>query len=225
MKDRLRDVLARQDLARQDHETIAELAGRKRRILSFLAALTYDHDRLISWRAVEAIGLAAARISDDDPEYVRVHLRRLMWLLNDESGGIGWRAPEMMGEIIRSRPGRFAEFVPIIISFLDMEEDAVRFRAGTLWAIGRLGQVTPHTVQAAIPRIMPCLNDPDPQTRGMAIWCLGQLGAARCVSDREALLGDEGPAELYIDGQLFSTQVGKLARAVLQSETSSGPVG
>ena len=84
MKDRLRDWLAN-----QDYEAIAGLAGRKRRVLSFLTALTYDHDPLISWRAVEAMGLAAGRISDEDPEYVRVHLRRLMWLLNDESGGIG----------------------------------------------------------------------------------------------------------------------------------------
>ncbi len=34
------------------------------------------------------MGLAAGCISGDDPEYVRVHLRRLMWLLNDESGAL-----------------------------------------------------------------------------------------------------------------------------------------
>ncbi len=39
----------------------------------------------------------------------------------------------MTGEITRSRPERFTEFVPIVISILDMEEeDAVRFRGGTL---------------------------------------------------------------------------------------------
>jgi hypothetical protein len=213
LKDHLRDCLAN-----QDYKAILELAGRKRRVLSFLTALTYDPDPLISWRAVEAMGLAAGRVSDDDPEYVRGHLRRLMWLLNDESGGIGWRAPEMMGEIIRSRPERFAEFVPIIISILDMEEeDAIRFRAGALWAIGRLAQVMPEAVQAAIPRIIPCLADLNPQTRGMAVWCLGQLGAPKPMIDREALLEDKGPVDFFADGQLVCAHVGQLARAALQS--------
>jgi hypothetical protein len=162
--------------------------------------------------------LAAGRISDDDPEYVRRHLRRLMWLLNDESGGIGWHAPELMGEILHSRPERFPEFVPIIISILDMEEeDAIRFRAGTLWAIGRLGQIMPEAVQSAILWIIPCLEDPDPQTRGMAIWCLEQLGASQHLADHETLLEDKGPVDFFADGQLVSTHVGELARAALRS--------
>jgi hypothetical protein len=136
-----------------------------------------------------------------------------MWLLNDESGGIGWRAPEMMGEIIRSRPERFPEFVPILISVLDMaEEDAIHFRAGTLWAIGRLGQVMPEAVQTAIPWIIPCLENPNPQTRGLAAWCLGQLGASEQLASHEALFEDEGPVDIYTDGQLVSTRVSDLAR-------------
>ena len=101
-----------------DFPAIIEIAGKHRRTLSFLTALTYDQDRLISWRAVEAIGLAASRIANTDPEYVRVHLRRMIWLLNDESGGIGWRAPEAIGEIIYHHPDLFAEFIPILIYLL-----------------------------------------------------------------------------------------------------------
>ncbi|GAB4545709.1 MAG: hypothetical protein Kow0063_39850 [Anaerolineae bacterium] len=214
MKEQLRGWLAG-----ERYQDIIELAGRRRRVLSFLTALTYDPDPLISWRAVEAMGLAAARISDDDPEYVRVHLRRLMWLLNDESGGIGWRAPEMMGEIIRSRPEHFADFLPILISILDMEEeDAIRFRAGTLWAIGRLAPVMPEAARSALPRIIPCLDDPHPQTRGMAVWCLGQLKAPRHLLVRPALLEDEGPVDFFSEGQLVRIQVGRLARAALGSE-------
>jgi hypothetical protein len=213
LKEQLRDWLGHQNYA-----AIIELAGRKRRVLSFLTALTYDPDPLINWRAVEAMGLAAGRVSDDDAEYVRGHLRRLMWLLNDESGGIGWRAPEMMGEIIRSRPERFLEFVPILISVLDMEgEDVIRFQAGTLWAIGRLGQVMPEAVQTAIPWIMPCLESPNPQTRGQAAWCLGQIGASEQLSRHEALLEDGGHVDIYTDGQLVPTHVRDLARTTLQS--------
>jgi hypothetical protein len=212
VKEQLREWLANRRYA-----DIVELAGRKKRVLSFLTALTYDPDPLISWRAVEAMGLAAGRIASEDPEFVRNHLRRLVWLLNDESGGIGWRAPEMMGEIVRNRPEQFGEFVPIILSLLDMEEeDAVRFRPGTLWAIGRLGEVVQDRVKAATAQIIPCLEDPNPQTRGLAAWCLGELGAGEHLG-RHDVLRDESPVDFYVDGQLVRQSVGQLARDALES--------
>jgi hypothetical protein len=212
VKEQLREWLANRRYA-----DIVELAGRKKRVLSFLTALTYDPDPLISWRAVEAMGLAAGRIASEDPEFVRNHLRRLAWLLNDESGGIGWRAPEMMGEIVRNRPEQFGEFVPIILALLDMEEeDAARFRPGTLWAIGRLGEVIPGRVKAATAQIIPCLEDPNPQTRGLAAWCLGELGAGAYLA-RHDVLRDESPVDFYVDGQLVRQSVGQLARDALES--------
>lgn len=170
-QDQLRQMLLEGRLDR-----IGELAVARRRVLSYLTALTYDADPVISDRAVEAMGVAADCIAEHDPEYVRVHLRRQMWLLSDESGGIGWRAPEIMGEIVYHRPKLFAEFIPIIISILDMEaEDAVRFRAGALAALGRLAQVLAlENLQKAVPLIEPCLQNEDVHVRELARWCLDQ---------------------------------------------------
>jgi hypothetical protein len=205
-------------LAAGRYEALIELAGRKKRILSWLTALTYDRDPLIGWRAVEAIGLAASRIAAADPEFVRNHLRRLLWLLNDESGGIGWRAPQAIGEILRNQPQCFAEFVPLLISLLDMmEEDAVRFRPGILWAIGRLGPVLPDAVESSIPLIVSCLRDANAQTRGLAAWCLGQLGAIQNVPHLESLLKDESLVDLYVGGQLVRKSVAQLVCEALQS--------
>jgi HEAT repeat protein len=218
VKEQLRNLLVD-----ENYEAIVELAGRKKRVLSFLTALTYDPDPLINWRAIEAIGLAAGRMADDDPEFVRIHLRRLLWLLNDESGGIGWHAPEAMGEIVRNRPDQFAEYILIIISLFDMEEeDVVKFRPGILWAIGRLGQVMPNAVKPAIPWIIPCLDNSDPQTRGMAVWCLGQLGAVEHLSPYEILLRDESLIDFYNDGQLVRKSVAQLVGEILTSEAPSG---
>ena len=181
-----------------DFPAIINLAEKERRTLSFLTALTYDQDRTISWRAVEALGLAASRIAEDDPEYVRVHLRRLVWLLNDESGGIGWRAPEALGEIIHNQPDLFAEFIPILVHLMDMEpEDALRFRAGWLWAIGRLALVKPEESHQALPWITPCLDDPDPQVRGMAVWCLGKCKSAIPVNKLKTIQLDPAKVEIY----------------------------
>jgi hypothetical protein len=173
-QERLRSLLLANRL-----DQIGELAASRRRVLSYLTALTYDPDPMLSDRAVQAIGVAADRIAGGTPEgaeYVRTHLRRQMWLLSDESGGIGWRAPEIMGEIIYHRPKEFAEFIPIVISILDMEaEDVVRFRSGALAALGRLAQVLPlDSLQAAIPLILPCLQDEDARVREAARRCLDQ---------------------------------------------------
>ncbi len=207
MIQQLRDYLVEYNLA-----AIQKLAAQNKRLLSFLTALTYDPNPLLAWRAITALGVAAGEIANHDPEYVRVHLRRLMWLLNDESGGIGWRAPEAMGEMIRSRPDLFAEFIPIVISILDMEvEDAPPFRAGALWAIGRLVQVVPLEGKSTLALILPCLDDPDPQVQGMAIWCISQMGANIDVPNWDELLQNQKPVQFYQDGQILELTFAQLA--------------
>ena len=124
----------RQWLSSGNYEPILEIAENKKGILSQLTALTYVEDSTISDNAIQATGLAARIVARRDPEYVRNYLLRLFWLVNDESGGIGWRAPELIGEILYHCP-QFSQFFPMLISLLDLEEeDASRFRVGTLRA-------------------------------------------------------------------------------------------
>jgi len=214
--DRSMEKQLREWLGKGQLWPIADLAQQNRRVLSVLSALTFDPEPSVAWRAVEAMGLAAGSVADEDAEFVRGHLRRQLWLLSDESGGIGWRAPEIIGEIIHARPALFADFMPILISLLDMEaEDAVRFRAGTLWAIGRVAQVKQEAMQEAIPSVVTCLNDPDPRSRGMAAWCLGQLGAGELVASHRGLLCDDSPVDFYHQGQITTRSVASLAREAL----------
>ena len=74
-------------------EEIVAAALEKKRTLAALVSLTFDAEPLIRWRAVEALGLAADAVAGDDPEYVRSHLRRLYWLLSEESGGVERQMP------------------------------------------------------------------------------------------------------------------------------------
>ena len=166
----------RQWLKAEDYPSILELARNKKRTLSLLTALTYDKELTISDNAIQAIGLASKIIAERDPEYIRNYLLRLFWLVNDESGGIGWRAPEMIGEILHNCPD-FDQFFPILISLLDLEnEDAPRFRAGTLWAIGRVAQVNRDAMLPALPHVQTCTtNTENTNTKKMAVWCLKQL--------------------------------------------------
>lgn len=172
------DVMSmlRQWLLEEEYTYILEFAGSKKRTLSLLTALTYDKNQAISDRAIKATGLAAKVISGRDPEYVRNTLLRLFWLVNDESGGIGWRAPELIGEILYNCPN-FELFFPMLISLLDLEkEDAPRFRLGTLWAIGRVAQVAKDAMLPALPLIQTYTSlENEPKTKEMAYWCISQL--------------------------------------------------
>jgi HEAT repeat protein len=212
IKSRLRELL---EQGRFD--TIAQLASEKRRVLGILVSLTFDMDPQIAWRAVEALGTAARRVAADDPDYVREHLRRLYWLISEESGGICWRAPEAMAEIVRHNAALFADYIPIIVFLvLNMaEEDLAHFKAGTLWAIGRLGSLAADHVEEVRDVVMAALDDPDPQIRGTAAWCLGELGQTEVLADRPDLLADEAPVTFYEGESLELTSVAALVGRTL----------
>ena len=201
-------------------EEIANMALQKKRVLGSLVSLTFDVDPCIGWRAVEAMGAAADRLAEHDPQRVREHLRRLHWLISEESGGICRHAPQAMAEIVRRRPALFADYAAIVVSLLvEMaDEDLDYFRPGILWAIGRLGPVAADHISAANANanteITSALNHPDPQVRGMAVWCLTQLGQTEILAAHPELLHDQGAADLYEHGNLNRTSVSHLvARA------------
>jgi methylated-DNA-[protein]-cysteine S-methyltransferase len=207
LKPTIRNLLVHRDLAQ-----VAEMAAERRRVLQTLVALTYDADPEISCRAVEALGVAADRVTEDDPQPVREQLRRLYWLISEESGGICWRAPEAMAEIVRRRPGEFGDYISIIVLLIRemAEEDLQHFRPGTLRAIGRLSGVAGEHLPEVLPRIVAAVDDPNPQSRGMAVWCLEQLGKSDLLAERRDLLADSGPVALYEEGSLHRTTVGAL---------------
>ena len=173
-------TVIRQWLLDANYTPILEIAENKKSILSQLTALTYEEDAKISDHAIKVSGLTARIIAGRDPEYVRNYLLRLFWLLNDESGGIGWRAPELIGEILHHCP-QFSQFFPMLISLLDLEEDdAPRFQAGTLWAIGRVSQVAKDAMLPALPRVQNYLlgdETTDLDVKEKALWCIEQLNS------------------------------------------------
>lgn len=174
--------ILRQWLLEEDYLSIQDFARRKKRILSLLTALTYDEEQVVCERAIRATGLVAEVIAKRDTEHIRNYLLRLFWLVNDESGGIGWRVPELIGEILFHCP-TFDQFFPMLISFLDLEaEDAPRFRIGTLWAIGRIAQADREAMQPALPRVQEfILNEEDADTKQMAVWCMQRIQAQAYV--------------------------------------------
>ncbi len=215
-KKTLRDLLVRGRF-----EEAAAMASERKHVLLSLVTLTFDPDPQVCWRAIEALGMACSLVSEENPDFVREQLRRLYWLISEESGGICWRAPECMAEIVHSQPERFADYLPItfyLIVSLE-EEDLGHFRSGALWATGRLAALARDAHPDVLPAVLAALSSLDSQVRGMAVWCLGQMGDTEFLRARADLLGDEGPVDLYEDREVRQTTVGELARRALAPET------
>ena len=181
------------------------------RLLSTLVSLTYDRKNVISYRAIEAFGIVSKEIAKTKPELVRNAVGRLLWMIRDESGGIGWSSPEMLGEIVRNNPELFSDVAPVIMSFLDEEMLA----SGVLIAAGRIGEVNPELVAHAIPLILSYLHNPEPLLRGIAAWALGRMRVLEAESELEKLKNDDSRIAIYEEGEMKEKTIGQIAEEAI----------
>ncbi len=88
-----------------------------RQALNPLISLLCSCDSQIEQNVIKAIGIIVSGLAEDNIESARIIMRRLMWSLNDESGGIGWGAPEAMAEIMVRHKRLAEEYHKILISY------------------------------------------------------------------------------------------------------------
>jgi len=202
-RQQLRALLVARDL-----DGAAAWARTHQNPFRLLFSLLFDPDELLRWRAVEAAGQMAGVMAQAGLESVREVLRRVLWLMNDESGGVLWQGPEILGEILVQVPDLRAEFAPLLPPYLEQEP----FKRGAAWALARLARVQPALWQGREEELSTALADPDPFVRAHVAVALEALGRpeARAVS------GDRTPISVYdlSKGNLERTAVGSLVAAV-----------
>jgi len=162
--------------------TICRLPARQ--AVNPLFSFLYYTDAQIRWRAITAMGVVVAQMADADPEAARIVMRRLMWNLNDESGGMGWGSPEAMGEIMARSPLLADEYAHILLSYLREDMNYLEHEAlqqGLLWGVARLAGARPAFVRPAAADLRPHLDSPDAVKRRLAAAALAAIdpGAVR----------------------------------------------
>jgi hypothetical protein len=150
-------------LEANDLDNVVSFVQKDRKTLSLLIRMAYDKETLVGWRSIKAVGRIAKKLVGTNHEFLRITMRKLLWSLSDESGGIGWAAPELLGEIVSSDPEGFADIIPLIVEVYNIEEQT--FRPGVMYALGRIAEVSPELVANYQKEIIRSLVDTDPLIR------------------------------------------------------------
>ena len=165
------------------------------------------------------MGSAVSSLAETDMEPARNIIRRLMWNLNDESGGIGWGSVEAMGDILAKNRNLALEYWPVLLSYAredgNFQEHGLMQR-GVLWAIGRYCQAWPDMQSDdAILHILPFLYSNDAHIRGLAALIMGYLKAEKSGLRLEELKADENIIRIYYKGKYVDISVKTLAQEAL----------
>ncbi len=211
------------DLLRQDDldNTIQQICSLPlRQVINPLISFLYNSDETVKWHAVSAIGAVVNKMADEDIESARIIMRRLVWNLNDESGGIGWGSPEAMGEIMARNKILAEEYSVIILSYIKPCTNYIEnmnLQKGVLWGLARFAGVRPELVKVQIPYLAPFVSSKDPVLRGLALWLISTLKMRPARKAIEKLVNDNGEIKIYTGGSFEEYTIAELANMVLKN--------
>jgi hypothetical protein len=226
IKHRVLELLNGQDLAAV-YDELRQFAA-KDAINALFSAICRE-DPHARWFAVSCMGEAVERLAAVEMEAARIVMRRFLWSLNDESGGIGWGAPESLAEVMFRHAGLAEEYVHMLISY--MREDGSEIcqdgnyiehpllQRGLLWGMARLSRCRPDLLheRGAGADIPPYLATEDSVTRGLAALAAGNLQIMAVEPILRRLTADPAPLCLYREGVFEETTVGTLAQSALEA--------
>jgi hypothetical protein len=195
-------------------------------LISPLFSALFSIQETIHWRAVTCMGDAVLSLAHSRLEPARVVMRRLMWSLNDESGGIGWGAPEAMGEIMARHSGLAAEYSSILCSYVVPSEGPDNYleyaplRLGAYWGIARLAQAWPSYVQPSLQDLENALTD-ESNPCSLVLICLTLARLEDLSSDAASILkklsSRQEAVRIYWDKTFVSMNLGMQASSALRA--------
>jgi hypothetical protein len=214
-------------LESNDLDAVVSFIQENRKALSLLIRMAYDKETLVGWRAIKAVGRVAKALGKTHNEFLRITMRKLLWSLSDESGGIGWAAPELLGEIVSSDPEGFADIVPLIAEVYEIEEQT--FRPGVVYALARVAEVSPELVANYQKVIIRSLMDKNPLIKIYALDLVELVWTTACRKNLwsneyqnkinsavDNMKNDNGVAYIYHDNDFIDVEVGE--KSVLLSK-------
>jgi hypothetical protein len=207
------------------------------RAVGALLSLRLDPDEEMRWRSVAAFGVVVPAMAEQGMDLARKVFGRFMWMMNEESGNIGWGLPEAMGEIMANHEGLAHEYHRKLASFIQQPEsmgddnymDHPPLREAAYWGLARLAQVRPELVRPVVPDMIAHLDHEEASEllrsllveetvagKAYICWALGELKelAGRPAVEKQA--GSQAPVAIFRNFKLERTTLGAVAREALE---------
>jgi hypothetical protein len=183
---------------------------------SSLLSLIYQVDEEVKYRAIVLMGRIMNKLVAEDMEAARVVMRRILWSLNEESGGIGWGMPEALGEIMALNRPLADEYGHMLVAYMREEcylEHPI-MQQGLLWGIGRLATEYPEKILEfwGDGHMQMYLESENMVVVGLASRNFGLLKTPEAAYWIAKLYDVEDPVRIFMDGGFVDTTVGQLAR-------------
>jgi len=193
-------------VGRYDLKALLEMAAEDHRIIRDLKRLLYSADKLLRWRAAEALGKAAAVVALKNPTAVSKLIQGLFSSVSDTAAS-SWGSVDAIGEIIGSVPDRFSGFIPQLVQ---LSTDPARLPE-VLRAMAKIGETRPDLLRRFSYPMIPLLRNPDSEVRGYAVILLGLLHAHEAKEDMARLKDDRTAIDIYRNGQIEKTTLDQVA--------------
>jgi len=113
--------------------------------------------------------------------------------MNDESGGLGWHAPEAIAEVLYNIPKLAGEYAILLASFLREEP----FERGAHFSLVRVGPLSPDAILANAPVLTASLAAENPAIRAFACHALHLAEVNIAAQSLQTLETDTGIFNIY----------------------------
>ncbi len=224
LKRHVVSLLGKDDLTQTREQLI--LFDPKSLINPLVSCLCHVNE-IVRWHCVSVLGEVVNAIGNDEMENGRIVMRRFLWMLNDESGGIGWGVPEAMSESMYHNTILAEEYMHMLVSY-SIDDGPELFQDGNfielpllqhgvLWGLCRLAEKykTQLIDRSVGENIGFYLKSKDGQVRGLACLLCGLLQHSEYTRQLYSLVNDTNEVRLYADEEIREYTVGHLASGAL----------
>jgi hypothetical protein len=190
------------------------LCEKDRRFWQEVRFRLYEIDESLRWPAIETAGqLMQLWWKSGRQEKVRSYIRTLFWSMNDESGGIGWSAPQTIAEAISLVPELIDPYGSMMIAYSIGEPPLTK---GCLWGIGQLGVKIAPYLNFFRDEILAVFGSDDVEILGLAAWALGEAGFIHALPYLKKLFSRTERVRIYIEGNFREKTLGRWAEGAIK---------
>ena len=216
LTEKMKDTIKKQVeelLRKRDIEWLVDLCEKDRHYWHEVRFRLYDLDEMLRWPAIRTVARLMHRWwGSAKEEKVRQYIRMLFWSMNDESGGIGWSAPQTIAEIIFQIPEIIDPYGRMMIAYSLDEPPLVK---GGLWGIGRLGKMMSDSVGLFKDKVLSTFSTDDYETLGLASWAMGEACFHPAVPFLEKLQSSAEVVRIYMDNDSIEKPLGQWAQEAI----------